>query len=199
MTTQSWKRVTKGTFLPSYIETDPVVSDKKIFKVLYIAIKPYPLTAIFFFFWRIMAAWKNLTEGHQRNILAKLNWNRFSGFWQEDFQSFLSRYIGKIGKISPTPQQLCFLTNQDCLNILDRGSPKQHWNRSGGIWQEEFQSFLYRYIWKKKPRPHWGHVFWRIMKAWTILVECNQSNIPVKLHWTRCNGFLQEDFLKFFI
>ena len=49
MTTKSWKRVTKGTFLPSYIEIGPVVSDKKIFKVFYIAIKPYPLTAIFFF------------------------------------------------------------------------------------------------------------------------------------------------------
>ena len=108
MTTQSWKRVTKGTFLPSYIEIGPVVSDKKIFKVFYIAIKPYPPTAIFFFFfffWRIMTAWKNLIEGHQRNILAKLNWNRFSGFWQEDFQSFLSRYIGKI---SPTPKSYVF-------------------------------------------------------------------------------------------
>ena len=40
----------KGTFLPSYFEIGPVVSDKKIFKVFYIAIKPYPLTAIFFFF-----------------------------------------------------------------------------------------------------------------------------------------------------
>ena len=115
-----------------------------------------------------MTARKNLIEGHQRNILAKLNWNWFSGFWQEDFQIFLSRYIGKI---SPTPKQLCFLTNQDCLNILGRGSPKQHLNRSGGIWQEEFQSFLYRYIRKISPTPTGGHVFWRIMKAWTFLVE----------------------------
>ena len=30
---QSWKRVTKGTFLLKYIEIGPVVSDKKIFKV----------------------------------------------------------------------------------------------------------------------------------------------------------------------
>ena len=38
----SWRldRVTKGIFLPSYIEIGPVVSDKKIFKVFYIAIKP---------------------------------------------------------------------------------------------------------------------------------------------------------------
>ena len=40
----------KGTFLPSYFEIGPVVSDKKIFKVFYIAIKPYALMAIFFFF-----------------------------------------------------------------------------------------------------------------------------------------------------
>ena len=31
-------KVTKGTILPSYIEIGPVVSDKKIFEVFYIAI-----------------------------------------------------------------------------------------------------------------------------------------------------------------
>ena len=35
---ESWWMVTKGTFLPSYIEISPVVSDKKIFKVFYIDI-----------------------------------------------------------------------------------------------------------------------------------------------------------------
>ena len=35
---QSWKRVTKGTFLPSYTVIVPVVSDKKMFKVFYIDI-----------------------------------------------------------------------------------------------------------------------------------------------------------------
>ena len=30
-------------------------------------------------------AWIKLVEGHQRNIPAKLYWNQFSGFWQEDF------------------------------------------------------------------------------------------------------------------
>ena len=36
--TESWKRVTKRTFLPSNTEIGPVVSDKKIFKVFCIAI-----------------------------------------------------------------------------------------------------------------------------------------------------------------
>ena len=35
-----------------------------------------------------MTAWTNLVEGNQRNIPAKLNWNRFSGFWQDDFLKF---------------------------------------------------------------------------------------------------------------
>ena len=35
---QSWYRITKGTFLQNYIETGPVVSDKKIFKLFYIDI-----------------------------------------------------------------------------------------------------------------------------------------------------------------
>ena len=46
---------------------------------------------------------------------------------------------------------------------------------------------------KTKPAP-WGHVVWRIIKTWTLLVEGNLSNIPAKLHWTRSNGFWQEDF-----
>ena len=33
---QSWYRVTKKTFLPSYNEIGPVVSDKKMFQVFYI-------------------------------------------------------------------------------------------------------------------------------------------------------------------
>ena len=69
--------MTKDTFLPSYIEIGPVVSDKKIFKVFYI-----------------------------------------------------DTYIGKIslppGEISPAPWRQCFLTNQNCLNNLGRGSPKEH-------------------------------------------------------------------------
>ena len=36
--TESWKKVTKGTILPSYIEISPLVSDKKIFQAFYIAI-----------------------------------------------------------------------------------------------------------------------------------------------------------------
>ena len=47
---------------------------------------------------------------------------------------------------------------------------------------------------ENKPRPLAAMVFWRIMKAWTILVEGHQSNIPAKLHWTWSNGFLKEDF-----
>ena len=44
-------RVTKGTFLPCYIEIGPVVSDNKIFKVYYIdiigKISPAPLRPCF--------------------------------------------------------------------------------------------------------------------------------------------------------
>ena len=45
---------------------------------------------------------------------------------------------------------------------------------------------------KNKIHPLGGHVFWHIMKAWTILVEGHQSNIPAKLHWTQSNGFLHD-------
>ena len=36
--TESWKRITKWTILPSYIKIGPVVIDKKIFKVFYLDI-----------------------------------------------------------------------------------------------------------------------------------------------------------------
>ena len=68
-------------------------------------------------------AWTILVEDHQGNIFAKLYRNRSSGFWQEDFWSFLYRYIGKI---SPAPWQPCFLTNHDGLNNLGRRLQKKH-------------------------------------------------------------------------
>ena len=70
-----------------------------------------------------MTAWTILIEGYQRNISTKLYWNQSSGFWREDFSSFLYRYIGKI---SPGPWRPRFLTNFDGLNNLGRGSPKEH-------------------------------------------------------------------------
>ena len=48
-------------------------------------------------------------------------------------------------------------------------------------------------MFENKPRPPDGHVFLTYHEG-AILVEGRQSNIPVKLHWTQSNGFLQEDF-----
>ena len=36
-------------------------------------------------FWQIQMAWTILQKDNQRNISAKLYWNRSSGFGQEDF------------------------------------------------------------------------------------------------------------------
>ena len=82
---------------------------------------PPPLAAMFF--GRIQMAWTILVEDHQRNISAKLYVNRSSGFWQEDFLSFLCSYIGKKSSAHWRP---CFLTNPNSLNNLGRGSPKEH-------------------------------------------------------------------------
>ena len=69
------------------MEISPVVSDKKIFKVFYIVINigkisPDPGGHVF---WQIQMASTILVQDHQRNIFAKLYWNRSSGFGQEDF------------------------------------------------------------------------------------------------------------------
>ena len=120
---QSWYRVTMEIFLPSYNEIGPVVSDK-IFQVFYKDIyrenKPQPLAAMFFDNPNDL---NNLGTESQRNISAKLYSNWSSGFWQEDFLSFLYRYIGKM---SPAPWRPYFLTNPNGLNNLGRESPKEH-------------------------------------------------------------------------
>ena len=77
----------KGTFLPSYIEIDPVVSDKNIFKVFYV--------------------YK--------------------------------------GEISPASWRPCFLTIQNGLNNLGRGSPKEHFCK---IILKSVQWFLTRRVFK---------------------------------------------------
>ena len=80
----------------------------------------------------------NLGRGYQRKISAKLYGNRSSGFWQEDFQSLLYRYIVKI---SPAPWWPCFLTNLNGSNNLGRGSSKKHFCKI--IW-ESVKWFLTR-------------------------------------------------------
>ena len=81
----------------------------------------------------------------------------------------------------------CFFTNLDDLNwILKEGhqrniSAKLYWNWSSGL-----KSY--------KALRHNGHVFWRIMTAWTNLVEGHQRNIPTKLYWNLFSSFWQEDF-----
>ena len=131
-----------------------MVSDKKFIKVfkIYKENKPHPLVSMFFDKSRLL---KILVESHQGNIFAKLYWNRSSGFWQENFLSFLHRYIGKI---SPTHWEPCFLMNHDGLNNLDRGLHKTH---SCNVIIKSVQWFLTRRLFKislklygeNKPRP----------------------------------------------
>ena len=141
---QSWWRIIKGTFLQNYIEIGPVVSDKKIFLSFlyrYIGkISPPPGGHVF---WRIQKAWTILVEDHQRNISAKLYWNRSSGFWQDDFKSFLYRLYREN---KPRPLVAMFWRIQMAWTILVEGhqrniSAKLYGNRSSGFWQEEFLSF----------------------------------------------------------
>ena len=146
-------------------------------------------------------AWTILVEEHHRNISAKFYGNWSSGFWQEDFLSFLYRYIGKI---SSDPWRPCFWTNPNGLNNLGKGSPKKHFCK---IILKLVQWFLTRRflkfsIWiyrENKPRPHWWPCFWQIQMAWIILVQNHQRNISAKLCCNRPSGFWQRRFLKFSI
>ena len=139
----------------SYNEIGPVVSDKKIFSFLYRYIgNPTPGGHVF---WRIMTTWTILVKDYKRNIPAKLYWNRFSGFWQEDFESFLYSYIGKI---RPTPwRPLIFIWRIQMAWIIlvedhQRNiSAKLYWNRSSGFWQEDSFSIYIYIIEKISPAP----------------------------------------------
>ena len=131
-------------------------------------------------------AWTILVEDHQRNISLKLYWNWSSGFWQEDFLSFLYRYIGKI---SPAPWQPCFLTNPNGLNNLGRGSPKEHFCK---ILLKSVQWFLTRrffeFLVKKSIFSSCDlHMQWT-GTIWTTLKEDQPRIIPVKFGQNPISG-----------
>ena len=78
---QSWIHVIQGCFLPSLVEIDPVVLEKKILNLVNVILLfrnyPYRKRA-----WPII--WINLNFHHPRMLSAKFgwNWHRYSG---EDF------------------------------------------------------------------------------------------------------------------
>ena len=131
-------------------------------------------------------AWTILVKDHQRNISAKLYRNRFSGFWQEDFESFLCRYIGKI---SPAPWRPCFLTNPNVLNNLGRGSPKEHFCK---IILKLVQWFLtsrfFKFLVKKSIFSSCDLDMQWTRTIWTTLKEDQPRIIPVKFGQNPISG-----------
>ena len=111
-------------------------------------------------------AWTILVKDHQRNISAKWYWNGTSGFWQEDFLSFLYRYIGKI---SPAPWRPCFLMNPNGLNNLGRGSPKEHFCK---MILKSVQWFLTR------------RFFFMVLVKKCIFSSCDLDMQRTKIIWT---------------
>ena len=103
-------------------------------------------------------AWTIFLGDHQRNIFAKLYWNRSS---ESDKKIFKVFYIDYIGKISPAPWRPWFLTNPNGLNNLGRGSPKEHFCKI--LWKSvqwfrtrrflKFSVYIYIYIGKISPTP----------------------------------------------
>ena len=47
---------------------------------------------------------------------------------------------------------------------------------------------------ENKPHILAAMFFWRIMIAWTILVEGHQNNIPAKQYYNQSGGIWQEEF-----
>ena len=87
---QPWKRVTKDTFLPSYIEIGPSVSDKKIFKVFYIdtyigKISPAPWRPCFL---TNPNGLNNLGKGSPKQHFCKIIWKSVQWFGTRWFLHF---------------------------------------------------------------------------------------------------------------
>ena len=120
-----------------------------------------------------------------------------------DKKIFKVFYIVNIGKISPAPWRPCFLTNPNGLNKLGRGSPKKHFckingNRSSGFRQEDFLSFLYRYIWKISPAP-WRPYLLTKPNGLNNLSRKSPKEQFCKIILKSVQWFLTRRFLKFSI
>ena len=124
---------------------------------------------------------------HLSKQLCKLTFEvsaKFTALW----------FLYKFNSLLPSGH--VFFMHHDGLKwILKEGhqtnnSAKLHWNWSSGFWQKGFWSVSYSYIGKISPTPN-GHFFWRIMTAWTNLVEGHQRNIPAKLYWNRFSGYIE--------
>ena len=124
-------------------------------------------------FWPINMAWRNLIEGHPRNISTKLFENRPDTFGGEDFLSF---HFSHIGQNSPTLWRPCFSTNQHGLKESDRGSPKKN---------------FYIIIWKLAKH------FRRRRSLSFHLIKSHPRNLSTKLFENGTDTFRGEVFLNF--
>ena len=130
--------------------------------------------------------WTILVEGHQRNISAKLYWHWSSGFWQEDFWSFLYRYIGKI-----SPPRPCFLTIHDGLNNLGRGFQKKHFCQ---IEQKSVQGFLTRIF-----KVFYMDINYRENKSCPLAAMSFEKSWLLEQSWTAKGTFLPNYIVLWFL
>ena len=114
--------------------------------------KPRPLVAMFF--WRILMAWTILQQDHQRNIFAKLYWNRPSGLDKKIFKVFYIDYREN----KPRPLASMFFDESQWLeqscNRTTNGTFLQNYMEIGPVVSDKkIFSFLYRYIGKISRAP----------------------------------------------
>ena len=145
-------------------------------------------------------AWTILVEDHQRNIFAKLYWNRSSGLDKKIFKVF---YIDYIGKISPAPWRPCFLTNPNGLDNLATGSPKEHFGKI--IWKSvqwfqtrRFLKFSIRCKGKISPAP-WRPCFLTNPNVLNNLGRGSPKEHFCKIILKSVQWYLIRRFLKFSI
>ena len=126
------------------LEIRPVVLERKIFKVFYIAIfGKLAFAPGGHIFWDIKILWTTFVEVHQRIIPVKLFWNQTSSFAEEDFQSFLYSHIWKTGPASGGHAfwDIIILWTS-CVEVYPRIIPvKLFWNLTSSFGEEDFQSF----------------------------------------------------------
>ena len=108
----------------------------------------------------INMAWRNLIEGHPRNISTKLFENQPDTFGVEDFLSF---HLSHIRQSTSAPWRQCFLTNQHGLKESDKriiqGTFLQNDLKIGHpVWEKNiFKVFSLCMVPKNLKEFLWGH------------------------------------------
>ena len=145
-------------------------------------------------------AWRNLIEGHLRNLSTKLFENRPDTFGEEDFLSFHYSHIRQ-KKPAPHGGHVFRPINMAWGNLI-KGHPrnistKLFENLPDTFGEEDFLSFHYSHIRQNSPAPPGGHVFFTNQHGLKESDRGSSKEHFYKIIWKSANQFGRRRYFKF--